>query len=196
MGFVARCFIKILVLFCKALILDHLQLLGTDKSFQRVEILEERLETDRSIIRSLLLAAQHWEEFRKVLQTQMSRLEFLENVHGDPRWTEGRDDYYELLATASGYLQRFRAIDYRITSELMQETDSIVQRVTNLITIDEGYRSRDQNASIRRLTWITVGRIPDLLGLFALKPCLLVHIFTHDIYSSEFPLSIHTNHQW
>ena len=89
----------------------------------------------------------------------MSRLEFLENVHGDPRWTEGRDDYYELLATASGYLQRFRAVDYRITSELMQETDSIVQRVTNLITIDEGYRSRDQSASIRRLTWITVGRV-------------------------------------
>ena len=78
----------------------------------------------------------------------------------------------------------------------MQETDSIVQRATNLITIDEGYRSRDQNASIRRLTWITVGRIPDLLGLFALKPCLLVHISTHDIYSSEFPLPIHTNRQW
>ena len=125
----------------------------------------------------------------------MSRLQFLENVHGDPRWTEGRDDYYELLATASGYLQRFRAIDYRITSELMQETDSIVQRVTNLITIDEGYRSRDQNASIRRLTWITVRRIPHLVDLLSLKPCLLVHISTHDIYSSEFALHIHANHK-
>ena len=176
--------------------LHYHQLFEPDTSFQRVEILEERLETDRSIIRSLLLAAQHWEEFRKVLQTQMSRLEFLENVHGDPRWTEGRDDYYELLAIASGYLQRFRAIDYRITSELMQETDSIVQRVTNLITIDEGYRSRDQNASIRRLTWITVGCIPDLLDLLSLKSYLLVHISTHDIYSSELPLHIHTVHQY
>ena len=195
MGFVARCFIEILVLLCKVFILDHHQLFGADSPFQRVEILEERLETDRSIIRSLLLAAQHWEEFRKVLQIQMSRLEFLENVHGDPRWTERRDDYYELLATASGYLQRFRAIDYRITSELMQETDSIVQRVTNLITIDEGYRSRDQNASIRRLTWITVGRIPDPLDLLSLKLCFLVHISTYDIYSSEFPLHIRTVHQ-
>lgn len=123
---------------------------------QRVEILEERLETDRSIIRNLLMAAQHWEEFRKVLQTQLQRLEFFENVHGDPRWTEGHKNYYELLAVASGYLQRFRAIDYRITTELMQETDTLVQRVSNLITIDEGYRSRDQNESIRRLTWITV----------------------------------------
>ena len=115
------------------------------------------------------MAAQHWEEFRKVLQAQLSRLEFLENVHGDPRWTEGHDNYYELLAIASGYLQRFRAIDYRITSELMQETDSTVQRVTNLITIDEGYRSRDQNASIRRLTWITVCRVIDILNILSLK---------------------------
>ncbi|KAL9047008.1 MAG: hypothetical protein Q9214_000305 [Letrouitia sp. 1 TL-2023] len=121
----------------------------------RVEVLEERLETDRSIVRNLLMAAQHWEEFRKVLQNQLHRLEFLENVHGDPRWTEGRENYYELIAIATGYVQKFRAIDYRITTELMQETDSLIQRVTNLITIDEGYRSRDQNESIRRLTWIT-----------------------------------------
>ena len=123
------------------------------------------------------MAAQHWEEFRRVLQAQMSRLDFLDNVHGDPRWTEGRADYYELLAIASGYLQRFRAIDYRITSELMQETDSIVQRVTNLISIDEGYRSRDQNASIRRLTWITVGRIIDLMDILWLKPFLASSFF-------------------
>lgn len=102
------------------------------------------------------MAAQHWEEFRSVLQTQLQRLEFFKNIHGDPRWTEGHDNHYELLAVASGYLERFRAIDYRIMTELMQETDTLVQRVSNLITIDEGYRSRDQNESIRRLTWITV----------------------------------------
>lgn len=102
------------------------------------------------------MAAQHWEEFRKVLQTQLQRLEFFKDVHGDPRWTEGHENHFALLAVASGYLQRFRAIDYRITIELMQETETLVQRVSNLITIDEGYRSRDQNESIRRLTWITV----------------------------------------
>ena len=124
-----------------------------------MEVLEERLETDRSIIRNLLIAAQHWEEFRRTLQVQLERIEFLENVHGDPRWTESRDNYFELLAIASGYVQRFRAVDYRITTELMQETDNLIQRVTNLITIDEGYRSRDMNESIRRLTWITVSRL-------------------------------------
>lgn len=35
------------------------------------------------------MAAQHWKKFRKVLQTQVSRLKFLENARGDPRWTEG-----------------------------------------------------------------------------------------------------------
>lgn len=79
-------------------------------------------------------------------------------MHGDPRWTEGHDNHFQLLAVASGYLQKFRAIDYRIMTELMQETDSLVQRISNLITIDEGYRSRDQNESIRRLTWITVSQ--------------------------------------
>ena len=132
---------------CSSLVVD---------SLQRVEILETRLESDRRIIRNLVMAAQHWEEFRRILKAQFKRLEFLENVHGDPRWTEGRDDHYELIAIASGFLQKFRAIDYRITTELMQETDSLIQRVTNLISIDEGYRSRDQNESIRRLTWITV----------------------------------------
>jgi hypothetical protein len=105
-----------------------------------------------------VVAAQHWEEFRKVLNTQLQRLEFLNNVHNDPRWTEGREVeyYYATVGAASGYLQKPKAVYYRIQTELIQETDSLLQRVTNLISIDEGYRSRDQNESIRRLTWITV----------------------------------------
>jgi len=54
-----------------------------------VEVLEERLETDRSIIRNLLIAAQYWEEFRQTLQAQLERNIFFRNVHSDPRWTEG-----------------------------------------------------------------------------------------------------------
>ena len=91
-----------------------------------------------------------------MLQDQLKRLDFMKNVHSDPRWTEGRDNYEVMSAVARGYVQKFEAIDFRITTELMQETDNLVQRVTNLISIDEGYRSRDQNESIRRLTWITV----------------------------------------
>ena len=118
--------------------------------------MEERLETDRTIIRHLLQAAQQWERFRKELLSQLQSLEILENLNSDPRWTEGRDDLYQLQAVSAGYIQRFRAVEYRIATDLIQETDSLIQRVTNLISIDEGYRSRDQNQSIRRLTWITV----------------------------------------
>lgn len=118
-------------------------------------MLEERLETDRSIVRTLIVAAQHWEEFRLMLKTQMQRIAFLRDVYGDPRWAEDRPNNFETMAIADGYVQRFERIDFRISTELMQETDALIQRVTNLISIDEGYRSRDQNDSIRRLTWIT-----------------------------------------
>lgn len=120
-----------------------------------MEVLEERLETDRSIVRTLVLAAQHWEEFRLVLKTQLQRIAFLRDVYGDPRWAEDRINNFETMAIANGYVQRFERIDFRISAELLQETDALIQRVTNLISIDEGYRSRDQNDSIRRLTWIT-----------------------------------------
>lgn len=120
-----------------------------------MEVLEERLETDRSIVRTLVLAAQHWEEFRLVLKTQLQRIAFLRDVYGDPRWAEDRINNFETMAIANGYVQRFERINLRISAELLQETDALIQRVTNLISIDEGYRSRDQNDSIRRLTWIT-----------------------------------------
>ena len=123
-----------------------------------MEVLEERLETDRSIVRTLVLAAQHWEEFRLVLKTQVQRIAFLRDVYGDPRWVEDRINNFETMAIANGYVQRFERIDFRISTELLQETDALIQRVTNLISIDEGYRSRDQNDSIRRLTWITASR--------------------------------------
>ena len=83
-------------------------------------------------------------------------LEALENIHLDQRWIEGRDDFWEIHAICSGYLQRFKNIDFRICAELITETDTLIQRVTNLISIDEGYRSREQNDSIRRMSWITV----------------------------------------
>jgi hypothetical protein len=123
---------------------------------ERFEVLQERLETDRNIVRNLVSAAQRWEEFRRVLQTQLVSLEPLENVHVDSRWIEGRDDYWEVMAVCRGYLQQFKNIDFRICTDLIKETDNLIQRVTNLISIDEGYRSREQNDSIRRLSWITV----------------------------------------
>lgn len=122
-------------------------------------MLEERLETDRSIVRTLILAAQHWEEFRSVLKTQLQRIAFLRDVYGDPRWAEDRINNFETMAIANGYVQRFERIELRISTELLQETDALIQRVTNLISIDEGYRSRDQNDSIRRLTWITASHL-------------------------------------
>lgn len=128
-----------------------------------MEVLEERLETDRSIVRTLVIAAQHWEEFRSVLRTQLQRIAFLRDVYGDPRWAEDRINNFETMAIANGYVQRFERIDLRILAELLQETDALIQRVTNLISIDEGYRSRDQNDSIRRLTWITASHSKNAL---------------------------------
>ena len=69
---------------------------------------------------------------------------------------KGRDDHFGVQIQASGFLNRFSNITLRINKELQEETDTLIQRVTNLITIDEGYRSRDQNTSIWRLTWVTV----------------------------------------
>ena len=138
---------------------------------KRVEVLEEHLGTDRKVIRNLLVAAQHWEEFRKVLKVQLERVDFLETVHNDPRWTEGRENHFETMALARTYIQRLKSVDFRIATELMQETDGLIQRVTNLISIDEGYRSRDQNESIRRLTWITFIFLPLIFGsaLFSMQ---------------------------
>ncbi|KAK7185141.1 hypothetical protein DPSP01_000745 [Paraphaeosphaeria sporulosa] len=144
----------------------------------RFEVLQERLEKDRNIVRNLVSAAQRWEEFRRVLQSQVLSLEALDNIHDDPRWTEGRDDYWEIMAVCRGYMQRFKAIDYRICTELINETDSLIQRVTNLISIDEGYRSRAQNDSIRRLSWITFIFLPLIFaaGIFGMN----VDLFSND----------------
>ncbi|KAF2183235.1 hypothetical protein K469DRAFT_216612 [Zopfia rhizophila CBS 207.26] len=53
----------------------------------------------------------------------------------------------------------------------MQETDLLIQRITNLISIDEDYRSRDTNASIRRLSWITFIFLPLIFasGIFGMN---------------------------
>ena len=60
-----------------------------------------------------------------------------------------KTDLFQLQVVTAGYVQTFLEIDYRIGNRL-------IQRVINLMSIDEGSRSRDQNQSIKRLTWITV----------------------------------------
>lgn len=53
-------------------------------------------------------------------------------------------------------MQHLNWLREQINQRLVSETDLLIQRITNLISIDEGYRSRDQNESIKRLSWITV----------------------------------------
>jgi len=120
-----------------------------------------------------------------VLQHQLVGLEPLENIHADPRWTEGRDDYWQVIGICNGYLQRFKNIDFRIRTELINETDILIQRVTNLISIDEGYRSREQNDSIRRLSWITVCTVI-ARPIHSLTGCI-VHISTSHFHSRNVP---------
>jgi protein subunit release factor A len=70
-------------------------------------------------------------------------------------WLDGVQDTSSTVAHLTDAIQRLNA---RIESfhQLEQNADVLIQRITNLISIDEGYRSRDQNASLNRLSWITV----------------------------------------
>lgn len=90
----------------------------------------------------------------------------LRRILGDPQtesqWFQGayllnntlvRDDASEAFDSLDRYAEA-------IGIELIQETDFLIQRITNLISINESYRSRDANASIRRLSWITVSMRP------------------------------------
>ena len=78
---------------------------------------------------------------------------FLAVSPGD-HWLDGSsdDDNIGRLRDALGKLNVL-ADDFQ---KLEQSADVLIQRITNLISIDEGYRSRDQNASLSRLSWITV----------------------------------------
>jgi hypothetical protein len=122
-----------------------------------MQILSSRLESDRRIIRHLLEAAQYWKDIYTLVEGQMASLHFLLSDPSTSLWLEGPyESGTEVKAEAAEALKSLRRYADAISADLVKETDFLIQRVTNLISIDESYRSRDVNSSIRRLSWITV----------------------------------------
>ncbi|KAF2462332.1 ankyrin repeat-containing domain protein [Lineolata rhizophorae] len=140
-----------------------------------VEILTIRLETDRSIISHLLGAAQLWKSFLDLLTCQSASVKSLLEDESIELWTEGASDPTDLKGQVENAVASLDEYADKITHELIHETDALIQKITNLIAIDEAYRSRDNNASIRRLSWITFIFLPLVFasGVFGMNIDLL-----------------------
>ncbi|CUS12313.1 unnamed protein product [Tuber aestivum] len=125
------------------------------------EILGESTVNDRQIIRRLARNAQQWERLRSLHRDHLQGLSGLETLSTEARWFAGSDDEGG-VATYSNILEAVKSLEDiggRI-EHLVQETNSLIQTTSNLITIEGGYRSRDQGESIRRITWITFIFLP------------------------------------
>lgn len=120
-----------------------------------IEILSTRLETNRSLIRHLLGAAQLWQSFSDLLTTQYNLMVLLSKQQL-ASWSEGEAENGPIQLEFFAQLKTLEDRKQQIDDGLLRATDTLIQRVTNLISIDEGYRSRDQNESIKRLSWVTV----------------------------------------
>ncbi|KAK2760340.1 hypothetical protein FQN54_002408 [Arachnomyces sp. PD_36] len=57
-------------------------------------------------------------------------------------------------------LERLRGIGDTVDNDLVKKADALFQRASNIMSIDEAYESREQNASLKRLSWITFIFLP------------------------------------
>jgi Mg2+ and Co2+ transporter CorA len=103
----------------------------------------------------LLGAAQLWRTLTQLVQFQSQIMKPFLTLQPKSHWLDGVQDPSSTIELLTDALQR---LNLRVESfhQLEQNADVLIQRITNLISIDEGYRSRDQNASLNRLSWITV----------------------------------------
>lgn len=130
------------------------------------------------------MAARAWQSLRVVFRNQSRVLSFLRDLQSHPTWTADSPDIHGIQTIANGLLAELAVVGERIDRELIYDTDVLIQQITNLITIDEGYRSRDQNSSVRRLSWITVRlQISEDLSTRADK--YKVYIFTLGVSSCK-----------
>lgn len=118
------------------------------ETIQAIEVLSTRLETDRSLIRHLLGAAQLWKSLVDLLDAQSNLFHSI-LVDSSSRWLDGAADISQIQREYDAQLEKIVEHRSRLQADLVQETDNLIQRITNLISIDEGYRSRDQNESIK-----------------------------------------------
>ncbi|KAI5782355.1 cora-like Mg2+ transporter protein-domain-containing protein [Peziza echinospora] len=97
---------------------------------------------EQNILRKLFKAARAWEFFKEIHVRQM---EDIRPISKEP-W-------------AQSFMEEMRVIESDI-SRLVNETTRLIERTHIVISIDEAYRSREQNASMKRLSWITLIFLP------------------------------------
>ncbi|KAL0631724.1 hypothetical protein Q9L58_009399, partial [Maublancomyces gigas] len=128
-------------------------------------VLEESFgEIDRKLVRGLYKYAQTWEELRRVHTQQLDALQVIMEDGANGIWFSTNQvevvDRDEGFAKISAFLRSFSMIEKKIKKELVEETSELISRTHSIISIDEAYRSRDQNESIKRLSWITFIFLP------------------------------------
>jgi hypothetical protein len=104
----------------------------------------------------LLGAAQLWKALFELIQFQVKIVSPLLALPPDNHWFDSASDHGTAVVAITEAFDLLGKYQIAIQVDLLQETDVLIQRISNLISIDEGYRSRDLNASLARLSWITV----------------------------------------
>lgn len=59
---------------------------------------------------------------------------------------------------------RLPALRSTVTDDIVKKIDSLFARASNIYSMDEAYISRQQNQSVKRLSWVTVSR--DSVGFY------------------------------
>jgi hypothetical protein len=103
------------------------------------------------------MAARVWQYLRVMFKDQWRVLCFLQDLQSHPTWMADSPGLHGIQTIANSLLVELAAVGEQIDHDLVNDTNVLIHQITNLISIDEGYRSRDQNSSVRRLSWITVG---------------------------------------
>jgi hypothetical protein len=87
--------------------------------FHSVEALSPRLETDRSIIRHLLGAAQLWKSLLSMVQAQITHLRPIDDMGLGGPWLWGSEDAEQLLGAARSSLQLLKGYEMFIQQTLV-----------------------------------------------------------------------------
>lgn len=111
----------------------------------------------------------------------------------DSVWVGGRFDAVEALNKAKESLAAFDALRSRMAC-MSQDTDALIHRISSLISIDEGYRSRDQNTSIWRLSWVTVSFYASIQSaMLCMTKYGKVRLSSTSLYSSTYIHALSTS---
>ncbi|KAH8149790.1 uncharacterized protein LAJ45_05942 [Morchella importuna] len=133
-------------------------------------VLEDDKFQDRKLVRKMVKYAKTFEQLHRVYQQQSEALHdmisnFSENEICPPTLTEQQHPQQprkklKQIKDMEKILFKFDKIGKTIEDQLLRETRDLIERTHNIISIDEAYRSRDMNESVKRLSWITFIFLP------------------------------------